>query len=138
MRDCVTINPTNRVTFAASTHFVPLVIKNNSSIKKVSFKILVNNEILHPTRPNIGVIEAGASAKINLLYTPVKTLLNVEESVYKVIVAFTELDKAELAEIKTFWDGVQEADQHEFQLPVSLSAEPSIEDFDIKTAYNEY
>ena len=84
-------------------------------MKRVAFKIEVNNNDLHAVRPNCGVIETGSNVKVNLLYVPVATSLNVEDSNFKVFVSFTELAaNADPSEVLNFLSGVQEADQHEF------------------------
>ena len=84
-------------------------------MKRVAFKIVINNSDLHLVRPSCGVIETGSNVKANLLYIPVVTLQNLEESSFKVLVSFTELAaNAEPNEVLAFWEGVQEADQHEF------------------------
>lgn len=138
VRECVTVSPANRITFVPATNYVPLVIKNNSSDKNIAFKIQVNQNILHPIRPNIGLVEAGKSQTINMLYCPQKTLLNVEDSSYNILVAFTDLPVAQAASVKGFWENSQATDQHSIDIPVSASTEKSIEEVDIKLAFKEH
>ena len=76
----------------------------------MTYKLDVNQIDIHPLRPKAGIVEAGSSQKVNLLYCPLKTSLNAEESVFKVTVAFTELTKAQSRELKDFWDNSQAVD----------------------------